>query len=541
MQSSITATPFLRLRMAFDSFVGIGGSASTSANPVLRTSLTALLVAFGYYAGSQIGFFFTPSDAPISTFWPPNAILLAAFLLTPLRIWWVLVLAVFPAHFLVQLRAGIPAPSALGWFVGNVGEALLGAACIHQLQKERKTLFASVQGVVTFLVFGVLLAPLLTSFVDAGSTALTGLGRGYWVLWMNRLTTNMISNMTIVPAIVTFAAIGFPRFWKASRAQFFEAIQLTAGTVVVSFIVFARGNLFSHGPAFICAPLPFLVWAAVRFGPPGLSFTMLEVTLISTWSARQGVGIFEYSSWPDRVASLHILLGLFVLPFMLVAAVIAERRRNEEALENTRGLLISTQEEERQRIARELHTDLAGRLTLAGYSVGDLRADSSAFERLLLNRLYDEISGALNATLHLAHKIYPFSVEYLGLTRALKRLCLDSGAEGGPVVKPLVEDVPMNIPLGVSLRIFRIAQLALQDIQDRRAKTATVELKVGGGRLLLLMTDDGVAMGLGRGEGMGLAYMRAQVLSLGGTLKLMTAPCGGMVMEASVPITEGSS
>ena len=541
MQSPITAAPFLRLRMAVDSFVGIGGSASTSANPVLRASLTALLVAFGYYAGSQIGFFFTPSDAPISTFWPPNAILLAAFLLTPLRIWWVLALAVLPAHFLVQLRAGIHAPSALGWFVGNVGEALLGAACIHQLQKERKALFASVQGVVTFLVFGVLLAPLLTSFVDAGSITLTGLGQGFWVLWMNRLTTNMIANMTIVPAIVTFAAIGFPRFWKASRAQFFEAIQLTAGTVVVSFIVFARGNLFSHGPAFICAPLPFLVWAAVRFGPPGLSFTMLVVTLISTWSARQGVGVFEYSSWPDRVASLHILLGLFVLPFMLMAAVVAERRRNEEALENTRGLLISAQEEECQRIARELHTDLAGRLTLAGNSVGDLRADSSAFERLLLNGLYDEISGALNATLHLAHKIYPFRVEYLGLTRALKRLCLDSGAEGGPIVKPLVEDVPMNVPLGVSLRIFRIAQLALQDIQDRRAKTATVELKVGGGRLLLLMTDDGVRMAPGRGEDMGLAYMRAQVLSLGGTLKLMTAPCGGMVMEASVPITEGSS
>jgi integral membrane sensor domain MASE1 len=59
-----------------------------------RTALLALLVAISYYVGSQIGFLFTPTQTPIATFWPPNAILLAAFLLAPTRMWWAFLLAV---------------------------------------------------------------------------------------------------------------------------------------------------------------------------------------------------------------------------------------------------------------------------------------------------------------------------------------------------------------------------------------------------------------------------------------------------------------
>lgn len=72
-----------------------------------RNALIPLLVAISYYAGTRIGFFFTPANTPISTFWPPNALLLTAFLLTPRRMWWVLLLAVLPPHLLAQLHAGV--------------------------------------------------------------------------------------------------------------------------------------------------------------------------------------------------------------------------------------------------------------------------------------------------------------------------------------------------------------------------------------------------------------------------------------------------
>lgn len=204
--------------------------------------------------------------------------------------------------------------------------------------------------------------------------------------------------------------------------------------------------------------------------------------------------------------------------------------------QSTRGQWVSAREQECRRFARQLHTDIAGQLTLAALSVDELRADLSISAKPLLSSLYDRISCALKAVLDLSHKIHPFNVEYLGLARALTKLCRDTGAKGDMTIKFPVEDEPLNLPLAASLRIFRFAQLALQNMQDRQAKTATVELKVRGGRILLRIADDGIGTNPQSREGTGLDYMRAQILSLGGKFKLISASDGGMVIEASVPI-----
>ena len=346
--------PLSRSRTASDQVDAVAQETGHLTRRFFRTSAIALLVAISYYVGSQIGFSLTPSQSPIAPFWPPNAILLAAFLLTPPRIWWVLLLAVLPAHLLIQLRAGIPVLSSVGWFVGNTGEALLGAACIRYFKKE-EPLFESVQGIAIFLAFGVLLATLVTSFVDAASTVLTGLGNNYWTLWTARLTSNIIANLIIVPTIVIFGVNGFSSFRRASFARFFEAGFLAVGVVVVSLLVFSSENAAGSMPAFIYAPLPLLLWAALRFGTGGLSASMLVVALTSAWNAMHGRGPFGNLSLADHVLSLHILLTVFALPLMLTAGLIAERRRGDEMLRETRCKLVDAQEQERHRIARELH------------------------------------------------------------------------------------------------------------------------------------------------------------------------------------------
>ena len=70
-----------------------------------RVAVIALSVAIAYYIGAKIGFALTLHPHPVSVLWPPNSILLAALLLTPARIWWVILLAAFPAHLAAQLLA----------------------------------------------------------------------------------------------------------------------------------------------------------------------------------------------------------------------------------------------------------------------------------------------------------------------------------------------------------------------------------------------------------------------------------------------------
>src|SRR4029077_4046934 len=113
---------------------------SVPTNRILPTVNAVLLVGISYYVGTRIGFAWTPSGQPNSTFWPPNAILLAALLLTPPRAWWMFLLAVLPAHMFAQLQTGVPVGTAVAWFVTNCIEALIGAYCISKLSGSVKRL-----------------------------------------------------------------------------------------------------------------------------------------------------------------------------------------------------------------------------------------------------------------------------------------------------------------------------------------------------------------------------------------------------------------
>src|ERR1043165_6789142 len=76
--------------------------------PMRRTVVAALLVAGGYYAGAKLGFALTFQSQAVSTLWPPNSVLMAALLLTPVRAWWLILLAALPVHWAAQLQNHVP-------------------------------------------------------------------------------------------------------------------------------------------------------------------------------------------------------------------------------------------------------------------------------------------------------------------------------------------------------------------------------------------------------------------------------------------------
>jgi len=534
------ASPLFRSRTSINSLAANRISETPALASRLHSAAIALLVALGYYVGSQIGFLLKPPDSPISTFWPPNAILFAALLLTSPRIWWVLVLGVFPAHLFIQLRAGVPLISALAWFVGNTGEALLGAVCVRMFKKDRP-LFESVYGVIVFLAFGVLVPTLATSFLDAAGVVLTGLGRNYWALWTTRITSNIVSDLTIVPTIVIFGVKGLHWFRRASISAYFEAAMLAVGTVIVSLIVFGRESSISSFWAFIYVPLPLLVWALLRFGSGGASASLLAVTLISVWNTVHARGPLGLQSTVYAVLSLHFLLTVLAISFLLSGALIAERRRGEETLRTKCGNLVHAQELERCRIARELHDNILQRLTLVSLHLDELRAASLVFAETPLNNLHNQISGISKTIRDLSHDLHPFMLEYLGLPRALKKLCGDAGAECGIAIDFAEHNISSPIPSDVSGCLFRIAQQVLENLRRYgHAKKAIMELRLAGQAVLLRMSDDGVDLDPRSSEGSGLTLVREQLLALGGTLNITSVPSKGTVIEVSIPFNDAS-
>ncbi|PYY17857.1 MAG: hypothetical protein DMG60_10215 [Acidobacteria bacterium] len=506
-----------------------------------RPAINAVLVAAGYYLGTRIGFALTPQPQPIATFWPPNAVLLAAFLLAPRRTWGIILLAVFPAHLLIQLPAGIPLVTACGWFVSNSAEALLGAACIRRF-KEPGELFEDVPGVLIFLAFGVVLAPLASSFVDAAVVVTTGFGNGYWKLWTARLFSNMLAELTIAPTIVVLVLSGRSWVRHLARSRIIEATLLAVGIVAVSDLVFGIAN--AAIPALMFSPLPLLLWIVVRFGAGGLYPSLLAVSTISIWHATRGRDPFILAPMPESILGMQIFLCTIALPMMLLAAVLAERKAVEQTLRESRGRLIDAQEQERRRIARELHDDLGQQLIILELELDQLRHQAGEQLKPSLDKLYHQASETSATARTLSHRLHSSHLDFLGLVPAVRNLCDAVAHETSIEVSFAEESVPATIDPQISLCIYRVTQEALQNvIRHSHAHKATVQLHGGREGISLHIADDGIGIAAEREHAvaLGLASMRERISLAGGSFKLITQSMRGTRIEATIPLKSTKS
>jgi two-component system, LuxR family, sensor kinase FixL len=308
----------------------------------------ALSVALAYYLGAKIGFALTFQPHPVSVLWPPNSILLAALLLTPVRIWWVILLAAFPAHLAAQLQSNVPPTMILCWFISNSCEALIGAGCVRYLI-DHPIRFDRLRNVGIFCFFAAFFAPFLSSFLDSAFVAINRFGLdSYWQVWRIRFTSNVLATLTLVPFIVTWSVEGIAWLGRIRRARFLEAVLLLLGLLSVNINVFYKWAP-TPDSTLLYLPLPFLLWAAVRFGSRGASAAICTLTFLAIWSAGHGYGPFSTRSAEENALSIQLFLIVMSVPLLLLAAVIEER---------SKGALTLREREERISLAAE-SADLA--------------------------------------------------------------------------------------------------------------------------------------------------------------------------------------
>src|SRR5207249_2760928 len=294
-----------------------------------RTIVTGLLVFVGYYLGAKLGFALTFRPHPVSILWPPNSILAAALLLTPLRIWWLVLVAAFSAHCGVELQSQVPPTMVLCWFISNSCEAVIGAGLTRYLIGGPVKL-NRLRSVGFFCLCVVFIGPFLSSFLDAGFVRWNGWGQGaYWEIWRVRFTSNVLAALTVAPLIVTWATSGIPRLRKARRSRYLEAGLLLLGLLSVSFAVLYRLGSGADS-AFLYLLLPFLLWAAVQFGSCGASTALGIVTFSAIWSATHGHGPFVGGSAEQNALAVQVFLIVLSVPLIFLAAVIEEHANVEE-------------------------------------------------------------------------------------------------------------------------------------------------------------------------------------------------------------------
>jgi C4-dicarboxylate-specific signal transduction histidine kinase len=139
---------------------------------------------------------------------------------------------------------------------------------------------------------------------------------------------------------LTWAAGGLPAVRGAPQRAWAEGAVLVVCLLAVGVLIFEGEDAGPSAiPALLYAPLPFLLWAAVRFGPRGTSTAILVLVLFAIWGATHGQGPFVTGSPEDSARSVQSFLIAMSVPVMLLAAAVEERRKAREALELSEGQL----------------------------------------------------------------------------------------------------------------------------------------------------------------------------------------------------------
>lgn len=221
---------------------------------------------------------------------------------------------------------------------------------------------------------------------------------------------------------------------------------------------------------------------------------------------------------------------------------ITDRKHAEDALNSLSGQLIKAQEEERARIAREIHDDYQQRLALISIDLDDLarHLEENSEERDRLNKLSKRI-GELDSDLRsLSHRLHSDTLDFLGLVAALESLSAEFRDYHSTDVHFVMKSVPSATPREVALCLFRIAQEALQNIKKHsHADSADVRLEQLEEKLHLSISDDGAGFdqeGPSRKVGIGIRSMEERVRLVGGQFAIRSRPMEGTKIDVWVPI-----
>jgi signal transduction histidine kinase len=242
---------------------------------------------------------------------------------------------------------------------------------------------------------------------------------------------------------------------------------------------------------------------------------------------------------PLDVDAVGHLVGWRGRPARLVVINdISERLRAQAALRALSRRLLEVQEEERARLARDLHDDIGQALTALKIQVESLRLVlGEASQRTRVDECVDTIQSTLERVRQLSLSLRPPQLDDLGLAAAL-RSHLDRQARVAGLASHFdAGDAPHDLSPDTETACFRVAQEAITNVlRHARARNLWVRLYDAAGQLALSVRDDGAGFDVRSVRGLGLAGMEERTALVGGSLELRAAPGQGTVVLATFPL-----
>jgi PAS domain S-box-containing protein len=286
-------------------------------------------ISAALFAANLIGFhlLMIPSAPRMAVIWPANALLLAVFLATSPSRWIGLAAAALVARLAIVFSTPLPVDATLAAAVGNLAQPLVAAMCLRCWGAPR-TLFRTLAGITAFVAFAAVAAPVIGSVLSGIALwsvgAITDVAQHVRI----RFVTNALGTLALGPPFILLMLRPGP-LARLRLANVGELALLLGSLAAVEQLVpeVSEGGLDT---SLLYLPLPFLLWAAVRYGTVGVALALLLITLLRfNGEALESNGL---ALLPDRLAQVQLVLIAMSLPFFFLAALYRERRDVEQAL-----------------------------------------------------------------------------------------------------------------------------------------------------------------------------------------------------------------
>lgn len=275
-----------------------------------------------------------------------------------------------------------------------------------------------------------------------------------------------------------------------------------------------------------------LTWRAVskaalaRPGHTPLHLSMIQAAAILAASAASATMIAGGSRIPALV-QFAVILGTWLLA--LTAVIVLHCREQSRVAAALSRLMIEAQEQERSRIARELHDDIGQRLSLLTIAL--------AGESRELQEQAAEIAADVQS---LSHELHSSHVELLGLAESTRAFCVAFSKRRNAIVQCDIQDLPRDLTPQTCVALFRVLQEALHNAAKHSGvRVFTVQLSAPNGEVHLRVGDRGQGFELKRakaGPGLGLKSVEERIKLVGGYCSIETRTGMGTIVEAVVPI-----
>jgi PAS domain S-box-containing protein len=225
-------------------------------------------------------------------------------------------------------------------------------------------------------------------------------------------------------------------------------------------------------------------------------------------------------------------------------ADITERKRGEEALASVRRRLIEAQEQERARIARELHDDIVQRLVMLNLGLEGLQHDLPDLAGSRVEKLLEQTVKIVDDVQSLSHELHSSKLELMGMGAAMRAFCREFSEHQKVEIDFEIHDLPNTLSPTLSLCLFRVLQEAVRN-SAKHSGVRRVEVRSWGAHdeIHLTVKDSGAGFEIEaarNGRGLGLISMEERLRLVHGKLSINSHPKVGTTVHARVPFVSSS-